>query len=188
MLATLVLSRKVLGHLLSTFLPSGLFVAVSYASLFWPAEVIPGRTVLVITSLLTLVSMHTGVRQSSPETSYVKAVDVWMIMCIVFSVFMLFEYGLVLFIMKRKEETSSSVASQQLSPRSTESARSDHSTQSKIAFQKVSPPVPVKLDTWRAVRGGCGLLDARRIDLGTMVFVPLMFLLFNLIYWPFYLV
>ncbi|XP_063865394.1 glycine receptor subunit alpha-2-like [Scylla paramamosain] len=94
--ATLVLTRKVLGHLLSTFLPSGLFVAVSYASLFWPADVIPGRTVLVITSLLTLVSMHTGVRQSSPETSYIKAVDVWMITCIVMSALMLFEYGLVL--------------------------------------------------------------------------------------------
>ncbi|XP_047469131.1 glycine receptor subunit alpha-2-like [Penaeus chinensis] len=98
--ATLILTRKVLGHLLGTFLPSGLFVAVSWASLFWPADVIPGRTVLVITSLLTLISMHTAVRQISPETSYVKAVDVWMFMCIVLSLLTLFEYGVVLVIRK----------------------------------------------------------------------------------------
>ncbi|XP_042232381.1 glutamate-gated chloride channel alpha-like [Homarus americanus] len=94
--AMLVLSRKALGHILATFLPSGLFVAVSWASLFWPSDVIPGRTVLVITALLTLVSMHSAVRQSGPETSYVKAVDVWMFMCVLLSTCVLFEYGIVL--------------------------------------------------------------------------------------------
>ncbi|KAG7163109.1 hypothetical protein Hamer_G002184 [Homarus americanus] len=44
--AMLVLSRKALGHILATFLPSGLFVAVSWASLFWPSDVIPGRTMV----------------------------------------------------------------------------------------------------------------------------------------------
>lgn len=48
-------------HLLTTYVPSSLFVAVSWASFFWPPEVIPGRTVLIITSLLTVVSMYAAI-------------------------------------------------------------------------------------------------------------------------------
>lgn len=42
-------------------------------------------------------------RQSSPETSYVKAVDVWMFMCILLSIMTLFEYGIVLMWVAKKK-------------------------------------------------------------------------------------
>ncbi|XP_042885915.1 uncharacterized protein LOC122262060 [Penaeus japonicus] len=162
--AQLILTRKVLGHLLGTFLPSGLFVAVSWASLFWPADVIPGRTVLVITSLLTLTSMHTAVRQISPETSYVKAVDVWMFMCIVVSLLTLFEYGVVLVIRK--------------------------TTQSKVVpstttVQQVSQVMGVKLTP--RMKPPPHLSHEEHLEKATRIALPCVFLLFNVVYWPYYL-
>ncbi|XP_064096483.1 glutamate-gated chloride channel alpha-like [Macrobrachium nipponense] len=160
--ANLILSRKALGHLLATFLPSGLFVAVSWASLFWPADVIPGRTVLVITSLLTLVSMHTAVRQSSPETSYIKAVDIWMFMCIVLSILILFEYGLVLIFRKYKPFQS--------------------------ALRTVQQPVAIK--SGESKRGATPIAQVNhedRIEKVTRILIPVLFLLFNFVYWPHYL-
>ncbi|XP_045104043.1 glycine receptor subunit alpha-2-like [Portunus trituberculatus] len=188
--ATLVLTRKVLGHLLSTFLPSGLFVAVSYASLFWPADVIPGRTVLVITSLLTLVSMHTGVRQSSPETSYIKAVDVWMIACIVMSALMLFEYGIVLFIKKQHKEPAPAVKEEPPSrtahvPPSAKSIKT--AFELSVGREKVSP-LQVNLKTRQSAHRWWQALKEDKVENIFKVLAPVVFLFFNLVYWPYYLV
>ncbi|CAL4091317.1 unnamed protein product, partial [Meganyctiphanes norvegica] len=74
--STLWLKRRYMIHILSAYVPSALFVAVAWMSIVWPADVIPGRTVLVITSLLTQCSVYFNVVLKSPETSYIKAVDV----------------------------------------------------------------------------------------------------------------
>ncbi|XP_076033581.1 glycine receptor subunit alpha-4-like [Oratosquilla oratoria] len=93
---TLVFRRRFTSHLLTTYAPSSLFVAVAWVSFFWPADVIPGRTGLVVTALLTVISMFASSRQGTPETSYVKALDVWMFMCILLTTSALFQYALVL--------------------------------------------------------------------------------------------
>ena len=87
---TIVLKRKINYHLLQTYLPSGwvvatppwagvgiptihccpcpgLFVIVSWLSLFLPPESIPGRTGMAMTTLLTLASMFGAVRQNTPK-------------------------------------------------------------------------------------------------------------------------
>ena len=52
---------------------SGLFVIVSWLSLFLPPESIPGRTGMAMTTLLTLAAMFGAVRQNTPKVSYVSA-------------------------------------------------------------------------------------------------------------------
>ncbi|KAK4305023.1 hypothetical protein Pmani_023067 [Petrolisthes manimaculis] len=173
-LASLKLTRKMMGYMLGTFLPSGLFVMVSWASFFWPADVIPGRTVLVITSLLTLISMHTAVRQSSPETSYMKGVDVWMFICILHSIFTLFEYGIVLYLMKR----------QKVSPVS----------KPVKTHQLVTKVIPVKPQVVKEISAGVDVPEERsqlkpeeKLEKLATWFLPISFLLFNIIYWPYYI-
>ncbi|XP_042877524.1 glycine receptor subunit alpha-4-like [Penaeus japonicus] len=90
------LSRRFHGHIFTLFAPSVLIVAVSWASFFWPAKVIPARTGLSVTSLLTTVSMYASARASSPNTDYVKAVDVWFFACIFSNVLVLFQFGTVI--------------------------------------------------------------------------------------------
>ena len=121
---TIVLKRKINYHLLQTYLPSGtitlnaaslstvlltcsqylinalfstgLFVIVSWLSLFLPPESIPGRTGMAMTTLLTLAAMFGAVRQNTPKVSYVSALDVWMCSCIIFVFFILLEYVIIL--------------------------------------------------------------------------------------------
>lgn len=54
--------RRYRNYLLGVYVPSSLFVVVSWASFFWPAEAIPARTVLLITALLTTISLYSGVQ------------------------------------------------------------------------------------------------------------------------------
>ncbi|XP_053653392.2 glutamate-gated chloride channel alpha-like [Cherax quadricarinatus] len=102
--ARIILVRRYGLHVLTVYVPSALFVAVAWASFFWPPDVIPGRTVLIITSLLTVISMYAAIGYKSPETSYIKAVDVWLFMCIVHVVLTLFQYAVVITIQRKEKE------------------------------------------------------------------------------------
>ena len=49
-------------HLTQTYIPSIVFVIVAWVSFFVPSDVVPGRMVLCVTTLLTLTSMFNSVR------------------------------------------------------------------------------------------------------------------------------
>ena len=63
------LQRKVSYHMIQTYVPSMLFVTVAWLSLFVNPEAIPGRISMVMMTLLTLMAMFSGVRQSTPKVS-----------------------------------------------------------------------------------------------------------------------
>jgi len=73
-----------------------MFVVVSWLSFLVPPESVPGRMAICMTTLLTLTAMFAAVRQSTPSVSYVKALDIWMVVCIFFVFLTLVEYTLVL--------------------------------------------------------------------------------------------
>ena len=64
------LSRKVNYHLINSYIPSCLFVIVAWLSLFINPEAIPGRVSMVMMTLLTLMAMFSGIRQSTPKVSF----------------------------------------------------------------------------------------------------------------------
>ncbi|KAG8224883.1 hypothetical protein J437_LFUL004624 [Ladona fulva] len=54
--------RRLSYHLLQTYIPSGLFVIVSWVSFLVPRECAPGRLAICMTTLLTLTAMFGAVR------------------------------------------------------------------------------------------------------------------------------
>jgi gamma-aminobutyric acid receptor subunit beta len=50
---------------------------------------------LGITTVLTMTTISTGVRSSLPRISYVKAIDIYLVMCFVFVFAALLEYAAV---------------------------------------------------------------------------------------------
>jgi len=98
------LSRKINYHLIQTYIPSILFVTVAWLSLFVNPEAIPGRISMVMMTLLTLMAMFSGVRQSTPKVSYVSLLDIWMVMCIVFIFLCLVEFTIVTTFLRRNEK------------------------------------------------------------------------------------
>ena len=53
------------------------------------------RKISGITTVLTMTTISTGVRSSLPRISYVKAIDIYLVMCFVFVFAALLEYAAV---------------------------------------------------------------------------------------------
>lgn len=81
--------RQIGHHLIQTFAPSALVVVLSWFSFWLGLDAIPGRVTLLVTCMLTLVTMFTGLKSDIPPVAYVKALDLWMAGCMLF-VFMAF--------------------------------------------------------------------------------------------------
>ncbi|CAG9830332.1 unnamed protein product [Diabrotica balteata] len=75
--------RQIGHHLIQTFAPSTLVVVLSWFSFWLDLDAIPARVTLLVTCLLTLVTMFTGLRSDIPAVAYVKALDLWMAGCMI---------------------------------------------------------------------------------------------------------
>lgn len=72
----ITLSREVKSYLLENYLPSTLFVSMSWGSFVVVPEIVPGRMVLLVTTLLSLVTMFDTVRNNSPDALELKCIEV----------------------------------------------------------------------------------------------------------------
>ncbi|KAK5975052.1 Gamma-aminobutyric acid receptor subunit beta [Trichostrongylus colubriformis] len=91
------LQRSVGYFIFQTYLPCVLIVMLSWVSFWINHEATSARVALVkcITTVLTMTTISTGVRQSLPRISYVKSIDVYLVMCFVFVFAALLEYAAV---------------------------------------------------------------------------------------------
>ncbi|CAO1308217.1 unnamed protein product [Diamesa hyperborea] len=93
----ITLSREVKSYLLENYLPSTLFVSMSWGSFVVVPEIVPGRMVLLVTTLLSLITMFDTVRNNSPDALELKCIEVWLLCCTFFVFLALMEYFIVLF-------------------------------------------------------------------------------------------
>ncbi|KAK2172536.1 hypothetical protein NP493_952g01004 [Ridgeia piscesae] len=89
------LQRNVGYFIFQTYLPSILIVMLSWVSFWINHEATSARVALGITTVLTMTTISTGVRSSLPRISYVKAIDIYLVMCFVFVFAALLEYAAV---------------------------------------------------------------------------------------------
>merc|ERR1719419_2193117 len=82
--------------LLQVYLPSGLFVIVSWISFIVPPEVVPGRMALLVTLFLVLVNIFNSVTANAPKAEGLTAVETWVVSCIIHVFGVLAEYALIL--------------------------------------------------------------------------------------------
>ncbi|KAI5718821.1 hypothetical protein M8J76_000680 [Diaphorina citri] len=93
----ITLSREIRSHLVESYLPSTLFVIMSWGSFVVMPEIVPGRMVLLVTTLLSLVTMFDTIRNNSPSALELKCIEVWLISCTCFVFLAMLEYFIVLF-------------------------------------------------------------------------------------------
>jgi hypothetical protein len=68
---------------------------LSWVSFWIHHESTSARVALGITTVLTMTTISTGVRSSLPRISYIKAIDIYLLMCFVFVFAALLEYAAV---------------------------------------------------------------------------------------------
>lgn len=84
--AEFTLRRRQGVVLLSTFLPSALLLAVSWATLFVKLEALNVRAVMSLTTLLVLYTLFANMSRSLPTAASIKLIDIWFF----FIIFLLF--------------------------------------------------------------------------------------------------
>ncbi|XP_046585185.1 glycine receptor subunit alpha-4-like isoform X3 [Haliotis rubra] len=82
-------------YIAQVYLPSVLIVMLSWVSFWIDIDAIPARVSLGLLTVLTMTTQSTGARNSLPRVSYVKAIDVWMAMCLGFVFAALLEFAYV---------------------------------------------------------------------------------------------
>jgi len=125
------LTRQIGYHIVQTYIPSAVFVVLAWLSLFIPAESVPGRVGMGMTTLLTLTAMFSSVRQNVPRVSYISFLDIWMLMCMLFVFSCILEFIITTVFLRAGKKT-----------------------------------------------------HGDKFELLCKIFLPILFLLFNLSYWP----
>ena len=99
-----VLKRFTVYYILETYIPCFFIVMLSWLSFWIHAEYAPARVTLGVTTVLTMITQSWVSRANLPMVSYVKAMDVWIGMCLVFVFCAMLEYALVCVLHRREQK------------------------------------------------------------------------------------
>ncbi|KAL3078229.1 hypothetical protein niasHS_012116 [Heterodera schachtii] len=93
--AEFFVSRELTHHILQTYVPTTLIVVISWFSFWLDVEAVPARVSLAITTLLTLSTQANSVKNSLPEVSYMKSLDLFLAVSVLFVFGVLIEFTIV---------------------------------------------------------------------------------------------
>ncbi|XP_055710995.1 gamma-aminobutyric acid receptor subunit beta-like [Phlebotomus papatasi] len=135
------LQRNIGYFVFQTYLPSILIVMLSWVSFWINHEATSARVALGITTVLTMTTISTGVRSSLPRISYVKAIDIYLVMCFVFVFAALLEYAAVNYTYwgarAKKKSKKNKEAEQKVTGKSAKVETTSCSTEDIIELQDV---------------------------------------------------
>merc|ERR1711953_1575665 len=92
----ILLSRSLGPFILSVYLPSAMFVMMSWVSFFVPPDIVPARIVLLVTLCLVLINMFNSTTTRIPVSNAVTAMEVWLLACMLLVFLSLVEYAVIL--------------------------------------------------------------------------------------------
>ena len=96
------LRRDVGYFLIQVYVPSMLIVILSWVSFWINVDASPARVSIGLLTVLTATTQSSQSTATLPRVSYIKAIDVWMSMCLVFVFAALLEYAVVNVLSRRK--------------------------------------------------------------------------------------
>ncbi|KAM4710258.1 gamma-aminobutyric acid receptor subunit beta-1 [Discoglossus pictus] len=123
------LKRNIGYFILQTYMPSTLITILSWVSFWINYDASAARVALGITTVLTMTTISTHLRETLPKIPYVKAIDVYLMGCFVFVFLALLEYAFVNYIFFGKGP--------QLQKKAAEKAEKANNEKSKLEMNKV---------------------------------------------------
>ncbi|XP_072550342.1 glycine receptor, alpha 4b [Salminus brasiliensis] len=192
------LERQMGYYLIQMYIPSLLTVILSWVSFWINMDAAPARVGLGITTVLTMTTQSSGSRASLPKVSYVKAIDIWMAVCLLFVFAALLEYAAVNFVSRqhkeffrlrrRLREEQRQRAEEQLAQQNPDFFFPGYGLDT---FLSGDGPISETAAMFASLPPGHGLLEirrrfidrAKRIDTISRAVFPLSFLIFNVFYW-----
>ncbi|KAJ8407056.1 hypothetical protein AAFF_G00287320 [Aldrovandia affinis] len=192
------LERQMGYYLIQMYIPSLLIVILSWVSFWINMDAAPARVALGITTVLTMTTQSSGSRASLPKVSYVKAIDIWMAVCLLFVFAALLEYAGVNFVSRQQKEFL------RLRRRTKRREKEEEMREGRFNYEAYgmgpclpakdgaagkpaptnpTPPPPPKPLQDTDVSKRKYIDRAKRIDTISRAVFPLAFLIFNIFYW-----
>ena len=78
---TIVLHRKIMSEMLTTYLPSVLLMMITFATTFFKPFFFEAALSVNLTNMLVMTTIFISVMEKLPLTSYPKMIDYWLIFC-----------------------------------------------------------------------------------------------------------
>ena len=75
---------------------------LSWVSFWVDIDATPARVSLGVLTVLTMTTQSSGARSALPRVSYIKAIDVWMAVCLTFVFLALLEFAYINVVSRRK--------------------------------------------------------------------------------------
>ena len=75
----LVLKRRIINELLTSYLPSVLLIFISYSTTFFRPFYFEASVTVNLTTMLVMTTIFIAVMDKLPSTAYIKMIDVWLI-------------------------------------------------------------------------------------------------------------
>uniref|UniRef100_A0A668SCX4 Glycine receptor, alpha 1 n=1 Tax=Oreochromis aureus TaxID=47969 RepID=A0A668SCX4_OREAU len=199
------LERQMGYYLIQMYIPSLLIVILSWVSFWINMDAAPARVGLGITTVLTMTTQSSGSRASLPKVSYVKAIDIWMAVCLLFVFSALLEYAAVNFIARQHKELLR-FRRRRRHMKSWPVLQEDETGEGRFSFPGYGMgPACLQAKDGMAIKGNNNnaptsaapeksieemkklfISRAKRIDTVSRVAFPLVFLIFNIFYWIIY--
>ncbi|XP_064636457.1 glycine receptor subunit alpha-4-like isoform X3 [Lineus longissimus] len=90
-------------YIIQTYVPSILYVFLSWVSFWIDYRAAPARISLGLLTVVAITTQSAGARSQLPRVSYIKAIDVWMATCLTFVFGALIEFAIANFFARRAE-------------------------------------------------------------------------------------
>ncbi|XP_059477823.1 glutamate-gated chloride channel isoform X1 [Neocloeon triangulifer] len=191
----LLFKREFSYYLIQIYIPCCMLVIVSWVSFWLDQGAVPARVSLGVTTLLTMATQTSGINASLPPVSYTKAIDVWTGVCLTFVFGALLEFALVNY------ASRSDMHRENMKKQRRQQYESEHALEFEFQPLVRHPGDPMAIEKLRpceihvpAKRENCCRTwlskfptRSKRIDVISRITFPLVFALFNLVYWSTYL-
>ena len=77
----IVMKRKVVSELMTTYFPSTLLIAITFATAFFKPFFFEAALSVNLTTMLVMTTIFISKMESLPSTSDIKMIDIWLIFC-----------------------------------------------------------------------------------------------------------
>ncbi|XP_040892091.1 glycine receptor subunit alpha-3 isoform X2 [Toxotes jaculatrix] len=194
------LERQMGYYLIQMYIPSLLIVILSWVSFWINMDAAPARVALGITTVLTMTTQSSGSRTSLPKVSYVKAIDIWMAVCLLFVFSALLEYAAVNFVSRQHKELlrfrrhhKNKCKDESVTKKNIRENCSAHAL--GLYCSQLTTTTAVTSTPSNTAGGGSKSTEemrklfidrAKKIDTVSRAGFPLAFLFFNIFYWVLY--
>ncbi|GIY73298.1 glycine receptor subunit alpha-2 [Caerostris darwini] len=174
---SLFFERKVGFYVTRLYIPFIFLVVISWLSFWIPSRMLTVRLSLLLVILYLMVNIGSGINDSIPPASYTKGSDVWIAVCesLVFLAFL--EYIAVYILARNTEKWQKNVCKNDPEARGVlEPDDKMNSVKNDLSNSAVM----------MASRLKSNILASKRIDKASAALFPVLFLVFNFVYWIVY--